>query len=920
MKPFHTLLTALLLVSALRAQAPWTQWNIFRDSTGNGVNPVSGQQVCSDDTLWLVVDTTGMGAAGITGWQWQFSGPTPQVIYCTGSSNCPPTLPDFFPFNGLSNGRKIGIKPLSLGGIQAFTLTTYRTNGDSAISVKSYTIKGGFVNLLLPMEACQNTSVPGSVSITGILDSFVVTYGTTTIRNQTNFNVTIPPSSGSLTVNLTYYACGNATTTSHTITYPPSFTPAPAPIIQPSGPCPTAAHDLTITVPAGYTSFVWTVNGNPVTTGTNHPNPYTWIPPGAGTYTIGYTATYPCGTMTNSVSYTISAPPTPTLNVNVSPNPYCPGTNFTVFASASQPGLYTIDIGDNGSIESYNNFYTGSVSSIPMGGLPIRVKFNNGCGGTDDQLVFYNPPQPSQPISSSAFINILSGTPRCPNSSIQVIIQTVNFPIDSIKNIQWRWNGGPWTAPSNNPLATLTTPNTPGPWTLDCQFTANSPAPCLNPPTSPVTFTLTPFNMGPQLTQIGSVCASGGTIRFVPNPSTTVGMDSIRYTLPNGTVLNRKVTDTLVLTIPGGTAVYTFLAQGYTSCGLSMLTYQDVTVSQLRPDIGSFSISPSSGCPNANFTASVGYPFGATLDSVVVILWNGQRVRLNMFLSVAVGTFTGPASAGLYTIQAITYSCAGNDTAATTFQVTPSTQAVANFTAPSSACVGVPVTFQRTGSNAGVISASWNFGTGPSISDTSMTRIHTFTTAGLYTVNLTVQSQQCGFSNFQRTIRVYDAPPTVSGLSVTPSTLTINYSVASASNYDQIIWRFGDGNTATGVLSGTHTYATAGTYTVRVVAINACDSTVLSTNVTVTGPSTLVSGNLSNWQIYPNPTRAELFVAHPTYQGQAIAEIYDLTGRLVHTEVLTTYPARLILSLPQGLYTLRLRTKEDLITSKLLIE
>jgi PKD repeat protein len=180
-----------------------------------------------------------------------------------------------------------------------------------------------------------------------------------------------------------------------------------------------------------------------------------------------------------------------------------------------------------------------------------------------------------------------------------------------------------------------------------------------------------------------------------------------------------------------------------------------------------------------------------------------------------------------------------------------------------------------------------------------------------------LNSLECGNTYYERTIRVYGAPPTLSGLNVTPSGATISYSV-SASDYDVIVWNFGDGNTATGVLSGTHTYASSGNYTVKVEAINACDTTRLSQTVSVS--SILVAKGNDGWLIYPNPASQEVFVAHPTYQGEVRVELYDVTGRLVQAEVLSTRAGRMQLRVPAGLYTLRLINREGVATTKLLVE
>jgi PKD repeat protein len=284
--------------------------------------------------------------------------------------------------------------------------------------------------------------------------------------------------------------------------------------------------------------------------------------------------------------------------------------------------------------------------------------------------------------------------------------------------------------------------------------------------------------------------------------------------------------------------------------------------------------------------------------------------------SYATTSVTAPTAAGTYPVQVIAYNCVGSDTASITLQVINGTTAVADFTGPSTACVGDPVIFQRLGTNSGVMQVNWSFGDGSFSTDTAMQVAHIYTRAGTYVVVLSVTSVECGFSRDEHLIRVYDAPPTLSGLSVNLSGLSISYSV-SASDYDQIVWDFGDGNTATGVLSGTHTYATSGTYTVTVRAINACDTSESSVTIVVTG---LALGSGGGWLVYPNPTRQEVFIAHPSYQGEVRVEVYDLMGRLVQAEEISVYPGRIRLNLPNGLYTLRLIGREGVATTKLLVE
>ena len=109
MKTLQTLLMVLLLGSALQSQTAWASWNIYRDSTGSGADPVDGGLLCLDDTVWLIVDTTGMDAAGITGWRWRYRGAPPMVVHCEGSE-CPTSWPYYFPYSGLPNKLKVGVR------------------------------------------------------------------------------------------------------------------------------------------------------------------------------------------------------------------------------------------------------------------------------------------------------------------------------------------------------------------------------------------------------------------------------------------------------------------------------------------------------------------------------------------------------------------------------------------------------------------------------------------------------------------------------------------------------------------------------------------------------------------------------------------------------------------------------------------
>jgi len=897
---------------------------------------VGGGLVCPDDTVWLIVDTTGMGAAGITGWRWRYdpSWMPLTVVHCEGSE-CPTSWPYYFPYSGLPNKLKVGVR-VSAPTTYNFLFVTYYASGDSLITAKTTQVKGGSAWLSLPFWACAGSSVPVHVDVSGILDSFVVSYtiGSTPyeIRNQTDFTITLPSGDGTLTLTLTRYVCGNFSTGNYGIYYYSSApSTGPVPFVWASSPssCPSVPRQFQIySLPPGYTSFVWKVDGNSVDpSSTNHPLNYTWLPPEPGNYTISYEATYPCGIVSGSTVVIIDPAPTPTLSVGVYPLPggngYCPGfSGLQIIASASvSGGLYSIDVGNDGIVEAYYpSYFLPSPGVIPAGGLPIKVSFADGCGNVVDTTFSYVPSSMADPgaYTASASISPLS-SPRCSGDSIDVSLSVAYFPEDSIRNIQWSWDGSTWTPPSNSFTARLATPLTPGPWTLYCRFDAFSPDPCVVAPTSPIsTSILADPGFPPLLRQIGSVCLSGGTVGLVPDITTSPpGIDSIRYVLPDGTVIKRYISDTLLLNIPSGVFSYPVVYQGQVSCGYTQVYFYTITSEQTPPPVSAY-VSAPSVCSGGNVLISGQYPPHFSVDSIVAILWNGDRVRMPMSgWGSATISVAAPNALGTYSVQVIAFSCAGSDTASVTFQVINGATAVADFTGPSSACVGDTVIFQRSGTNSGVTEAYWSFGDGSSLRDTAMQVAHIYTQAGTYQVRLDLISVECGSSAAQHLIRVYDAPPTLSGLTVDSSGLSISYSV-SASDYEQIVWYFGDGNTATGVLSGTYTYASSGSYTVKVEAINACGTTRDSQAVSVT--TGLVAKGNDGWLIYPNPASQEVFVAHPTYQGEVRVELYDVTGRLVQAEEISAYPGRIRLNLPNGLYTLRLISREGVATTKLLVE
>ncbi len=149
---------------------------------------------------------------------------------------------------------------------------------------------------------------------------------------------------------------------------------------------------------------------------------------------------------------------------------------------------------------------------------------------------------------------------------------------------------------------------------------------------------------------------------------------------------------------------------------------------------------------------------------------------------------------------------------------------------------GNSFTFTSTSTGAAPLSYKWYFGDG----NTAVTQnaTHTYATAGTYSVKLVVTGAG-GKDSTTKTVNVWPAP--VTGFTVNNATQTLpgNSFVFTTSNHvsgNTYKWYFGDGNHSTSQ-DPTHSYAAAGTYTVKQVITSnkGCkDSTTLIVTVTET--------------------------------------------------------------------------------------
>jgi PKD repeat protein len=180
------------------------------------------------------------------------------------------------------------------------------------------------------------------------------------------------------------------------------------------------------------------------------------------------------------------------------------------------------------------------------------------------------------------------------------------------------------------------------------------------------------------------------------------------------------------------------------------------------------------------------------------------------------------SSAGTYTVTLTSSNAGGSNSYARTSYIVISPQVDALFT--SNTTDGYrPHSVQFTDQSTGSPTAwAWNFGDGTANS-TSQNPIHTYTTSGTYTVTLTASKPGSSDTESKIGYCLIETTPPVASFTqnATSGTFpkTIQFTDTSTGTKTGWNWDFGDGGSST-AQNPTHTYTTAGTYTVALLVTN----------------------------------------------------------------------------------------------------
>jgi len=292
--------------------------------------------------------------------------------------------------------------------------------------------------------------------------------------------------------------------------------------------------------------------------------------------------------------------------------------------------------------------------------------------------------------------------------------------------------------------------------------------------------------------------------------------------------------------------IYTVTLNASNAYGFNVSTMTDA-ISVLPAPVANFTGTPNEG--NAPLTVTF---TDASTGNVTAWNWDFGDGNTSAEQS-PVHTYV---NAGSYTVSLNASNAYGFDVSVIADGVHVLSAPVANFTyTPGEG--NAPLAVQFTDASIGDVTAwLWDFGDGNISAEQSP--LHIYAIAGTYAVSLNT-SNAYGFnvSTLAYAVQVLESPNT--GFTCAPDEgnvpLTVTFTDVSTGNITAWLWDFGDGNTSTD-RNTTHTYASAGTYTVSLNASNAYGFNVS----TVADAVSVLAAPVANFTCMPGEGNAPLAV------------------------------------------------------------
>ena len=541
----------------------------------------------------------------------------------------------------------------------------------------------------------------------------------------------------------------------------------------------------------------------------------------------------------------------------------------------------------------------GSYSYSTAGNFPVSITAgtsgSDGCGNLqtrDDTLYVFNPPSTDISWTHSG----------CATDSVAFLDNT-NY-VTGTYSYKWYWNFGDGTTATNrNPKHLF---SAPGVYTV--KFAIISNVGCQSDTaTKQITITAAPVaKFGISKPQCIGKTISFSDSSFAPPPGTLVKW---YWNFGDGS--------TQILTAAGNpvhvystTGVFnvTLKVENNTGCQSAVFTLP-VTV---HPNpIVNFNL-PGICLPTglAQFFDSSTIADGT--QSQFTYLWNfGDASSGNLNTSILQNPTHTYSSTGPFSVNLQVTSKDGCISDSTKILSTVYPQPKSAFTVQAENCLNDTTYFTSQSNGQGSVVTNWYWDFGDGQSSTLQNPSHVYTSAGTYTVSHFIKTDKGCLSDTTKNTVIINPLPTASFATSTPAceTKDVTLSNASAANAGTLTawnWNLGDGTsfTATNDNPFTHSYATAGNYTISlwVQSDKGCKSPVLSRAIIVnpqpqagfispdvcltdafaqfTDTSSITSGTISSWSWnFGDPASGLLNTStqqHPRHKYNAVG-VYTIT-------------------------------------------
>ena len=708
------------------------------------------------------------------------------------------------------------VHTFSVAGNYSVNLSSLNSCGNSNSSFRSITVNGTVCPDVVANFSSNVSSgeVPLTVSFTdsstgGTLSGWNWSFGDGTVSADPNpvhtFSV-----AGNYSVNLSSLnSCGNSNSSVHVITV--STVPCPSVISGfnsnvSNGTAPLTVSFTDSSTGGTLTGWNWNFGDGNISTVQNPVHTFS----SAGSYSVNLSSLNSCGNSNSSVHViTVNTVPCPSVISGFSSNVSNGTAPLTVSFTDSSTG---------GTVTGWNwNFGDGNVSTVQnpvhtfssAGTYSVNMSSLNSCGNSNSSVhVITVNTVPCPSVISGFSSNVSNGTAPL----------TVSFTDSSTGGTitGWNWNFGDGNISTvQNPVHTFSSAGTysVNMSSLNSCGNSNSSVHVINVNTVPCPSVISGFSSN----------VSNGTA-----PLTVTFTDSST----GGTITgwNWNFGDGNISTVQN--PVHTFSSAGtysvnmssLNSCGNSNSSVHVITVNTVPcPSvISGFSSNVSNG------TAPLTVTFIDSSTGGTVTGWNWNFGDGNVStVQNPVHTFS---SAGNYSVNLSSLNSCGNSNSVLhviTVNTVPCPSVISGFSSNvSNGTAPLIVSFTDSSTGGTLTGWNWNFGDG-NIS-TVQNPVHTFSSAGNYSVNLS-SLNSCGNSNSALhviTVSTVPCPSVISGFSsnVSNGTAPLTVTFTDSSTGGTVTgwnWNFGDGNIST-VQNPVHTFSSAGNYSVNLSSLNSC--------------------------------------------------------------------------------------------------